>query len=145
MVVACPKTPGPQARNGRFVASVMVLIALLEAGCGEASQPSAAVIPAPPLGVDDLNGFLEEARNRHGLPGIAAAVFSPERMLGVGAAGVRKVGSSPPLLYTDKLQIASITKTMTATITAQLVETGRLSWERTLAEAYPELNAAMDA
>ena len=101
--------------------------------------------PAPLPGVDDFNVFLEEARERHGLPGIAAAVFNAERMIGVGAAGVRKVGSNAPLLYTDKLQTASITKTMTATITAQLLETGRLSWERTLAEAYPELTAAMDA
>jgi CubicO group peptidase (beta-lactamase class C family) len=135
----------PPSRRGRFVASAVALIVQLQTGCGGASQPAAAVIPAPPPGVDDLNVILEEARQRHGLPGIAAAVFNQERMLGVGAAGVRKVGANAPLLYTDKLQIASITKTITATIVAQVIETGRLSWETTLAEAYPELTATMHA
>jgi CubicO group peptidase (beta-lactamase class C family) len=145
ILIAKVRAPRPRPRRSRFVAGVVALAALLGTSCGKSSQPSAAVIHEPPPGVDDLNEMLEETRKRHGLPGIAAAVFNTERMIAVGAAGVRKVGSEAPLRYTDTLQIASITKTMTATIVAQLIEAGRLSWERTLAEAYPELAAAMDA
>jgi CubicO group peptidase (beta-lactamase class C family) len=114
-----------------------------QASCGPSATPPVVLIPSPPAGADDLNLFLEEVRSRYNLPGIAAAVFNSDNMIAIGAAGTRKVNSAVPLIYTDKIQIASISKTMTATITARLIEDSLLSWNTTLAELYPELAASM--
>lgn len=94
---------------------------------------------------DGLGGFLEPARARYSLPGIAMAVFNSERVLAVGAAGTRKVGSGVLMLHTDSMQIASITKTMTATVVARLVEQGKLSWDSSLGQLYPELASTMSS
>jgi CubicO group peptidase (beta-lactamase class C family) len=90
-----------------------------------------------------LNLFLEEVRSRHHLPGVAAAVFNANGLVAIGAAGTRKVNSGVPLIYTDKFQIASIAKTMTATIVAQLIKDSLLSWNTTLGQVYPELMTVM--
>jgi CubicO group peptidase (beta-lactamase class C family) len=56
---------------------------------------------------------------------------------------VRKLATGRRRRAADRLQVASIAKTMTATLVATLVERGDLTWETTLAQAYPELEATM--
>lgn len=119
------------------------LIIFLQTSCQQSTKTSTVVIPEPPPGVVNLNAFLQEVRMRYGLPGIAAAVFNADSLIGVGTAGTRKMNSGVPLIYTDKFQIASIAKTMTATITARLIEEGFLSWESSLADVFPELIESM--
>jgi CubicO group peptidase (beta-lactamase class C family) len=75
---------------------------------------------------------------------MVAAVFNADSLIAVGAAGTRKVKSGVPLIYTDKIQIASIAKTMTATIAAKLIEGNILSWESSLSDLYPELVPRME-
>jgi CubicO group peptidase (beta-lactamase class C family) len=126
-----------------FFRMLFVLCVFLQVNCdGSAKQPFVQV-PPPPAGADDLNSFLEEIRNRYHLPGIAVAVFNADSIIATGAAGTRKIHSGVPLLYTDKMPIASIAKTMTATIVARLIEDSLLSWTATLAQLYPELVTVM--
>lgn len=127
----------------RLILSATCGAGLLATGCGDHTPVPLVVQPPIPQGVDDLHGTLESVRAQYGLPGIAAAVFSTEGLRAVGAAGTRKVGSGVPLLFTDRLSIASITKTMTATIVARLIERGELSWDSTLLDLYPELATTM--
>ncbi|HEY5826109.1 MAG TPA: serine hydrolase domain-containing protein, partial [Cyclobacteriaceae bacterium] len=119
------------------------MIIFLQTNCQQSTKPSTVITPAPPPGVTSLNSFLEEVQTRYGLPGIAAVVFNSDSIIAVGAAGTRKMKSGVPLIYTDKFQIASIAKTMTATIVARLIEDGLLSWENSLADLYPELARQM--
>jgi CubicO group peptidase (beta-lactamase class C family) len=124
-----------------------ILLLFLLLSCNPAKKKSenkqgllteAIVISPPPPGVENLNSFLEEVRARYGLPGIIAAVFNSDSLIAIGSAGTRKMNSGVPLIYTDKIQIASISKTMTATIAAYLIEDSLLSWKSSLAELYPE-------
>jgi CubicO group peptidase (beta-lactamase class C family) len=124
-----------------FVISILAF----QLNCQQSPATSKSItLPSPPPGVDDLNSFLEEVRERHDLPGMAVAVFNADSLIAVGSAGTRKIKSGLPLVYTDKLQIASIAKTMTATIVAFLIEDSLLSWKSKLADIYPELTPAMD-
>ena len=132
---------GRAARRRAAALCLLAAIAASSAGCQE-PEPH-VVVPPPPAGAEDLSLLLEDVRHRHDLPGVAAAVFDAERLLAAGAAGTRKMGSGIPLLYTDRLQVASIAKTMTATIVAALIAQGELAWDTTLAQAYPELEATM--
>jgi CubicO group peptidase (beta-lactamase class C family) len=128
----------------RLLLSAVCVTGLLATGCRD-SAPVAdpTVLPPLPAGADDLHGMLEDVRARHGLPGIAAAVFNADGLRAVGAAGTRKIGSGVPLLFTDRLSIASIAKTMTATIVARLIDRRNLAWESSLQDIYPELTTTM--
>jgi|GEM_PF-6425260 len=120
------------------------MIIFLQSNCQQSAKSATVTIPDPPPGVANLNSFLEEVQMRYGLPGIAAAVFNSDSLIAVGAAGTRKMKSGVPLIYTDKFQIASISKTMTATIVARLIEDDLLSWESSLTDLYPELAVHME-
>jgi CubicO group peptidase (beta-lactamase class C family) len=104
------------------------------------SAPEAESAPPPPADVSDR---LEPIRERGGLPALAAAVIQGDRVVGLGAVGVRRRGSPEPVTIEDRFHLGSDTKAMTATMLAMLVEQGRLRWETTLAEAFPDLRETM--
>ena len=75
---------------------------------------------------DDLHDLLASQRESNGLPAIAAGVMKQGRLLAVGAAGVRKVGTEVAVTRDDRFHIGSDTKAMTATLAAMLVGEGKL-------------------
>ena len=94
---------------------------------------------------DDLHDLLASQRESNGLPAIAAGVMKQGRLLAVGAAGVRKAGTEAAVTRDDKFHIGSDTKAMTATLAAMLVGEGKLRWNQTLSELFPERAAKMNA
>ncbi len=92
---------------------------------------------------DNLGALLENIRQKHELPAMAAAVLFQGRVAGLGVAGTRKKGEDIPAAIDDAFHIGSCTKAMTATLVALLVEKGKLRWDLTLAEAFPELAEEM--
>ncbi len=85
-----------------------------------------------------LNATLEEIRKRMGVPALGAIVVSRDKVVARGEAGVRRVDEDGSVSPEAHWQIGSITKTFTATLTALLVERGKLSWDTTLRQLYPE-------
>lgn len=88
--------------------------------------------------LDNLNEVLSEIRESNGLPALAVAASKGGKVLGAGAVGVRKVGSAVAVTLSDKFHIGSDTKAMTATLVAMQVEQGKVRWEQTLSEIFPE-------
>ncbi len=99
---------------------------------------------APPT-FDDLDAVLEPIRAANDLPSLTAAVFDDRTLLALGAVGVRKLGDPTAVTKGDVWHLGSLTKAMTATLTALLVEEGVVKWSTTLAEAFPEWATTMDA
>src|SRR5262249_23244081 len=66
-----------------------------------------------------------------------------EKVIAQGTAGVRKLNGSEPIAVDDLMHLGSITKPFTATVVASLVDEGKLGWDTTLAEAFPELAKKM--
>jgi CubicO group peptidase (beta-lactamase class C family) len=98
---------------------ILTFFALLAAGNAAGAQPS--------------SHWLEEARRDIGAPGLAFAVWREGRIV-EGAAGERALGSGVAVLPRDPFHIGSITKPVTATLAARLVEQGLLSWTDTIGE-----------
>lgn len=73
------------------------------------------------------------------IPGLVAAIADSSGILQIESAGERKVGSSEPLLTTDRFCIGSCTKAMTGALLATLVAEGKIGWETTILEVFPEL------
>lgn len=84
-----------------------------------------------------ISALLLDVRVRHGLIGLAGAIVTSDRLVGVGAAGTRAHGSLVPVTIHDKWHLGSITKSMTSTLAGILVEDGALEWTTTLEAAFP--------
>ena len=81
---------------------------------------------------------LRDVRARHKQPAMGAALIQGDEIL--AAAGGRLRGDSAETLAPGaRFHIGSVSKSMTAMLTAILVREGRLSYELTLAEALPDL------
>src|SRR2546421_79764 len=119
-------------------ALALLLFFALCAGVPEA--PSAA--PAGGTGAE-IAALLEPIRQKHDLPALAAAVVHADGRAVVGATGFRKYGDPARVTAEDQFHIGSCTKSMTATLIGMLVEEGKLRWDLTLAEAFPELKKKM--
>ena len=80
---------------------------------------------------------------QHSLPALAAAAVVNGQIVAAGAVGTRRTGNDIPVTLDDKFHIGSCTKAMTSLLAGMLVEGGKLRWDTTVAEIYPELTGAM--
>lgn len=130
----------------RILGLILASVAAVS-GCSDSLPPPPDVEPYgsidPALGYGDLSGFLEAFRQAYGLPAMAAAVVDTSGIVAMGTAGERRAGSGVEVAMTDAWHIGSSAKSMTATLVAILVEDGPISWETTVAEAFPDLTEGM--
>jgi CubicO group peptidase (beta-lactamase class C family) len=115
---------------------ILLVSAFIVCGAGA----SDAALPA----ASDMTQALEVIRNKHDLPALAVVVVKDGRICDRAAVGVRKWGDPTPVTTNDVFHIGSDTKSMTATLTAMLIEEGKLRWDSTIAEVFPELKGRMD-
>lgn len=103
--------------------------------------PPPSVEPAVVGSVGDgtLGDQLELIRGNHRLPALAAATFTPTALLEYGFVGVRALGHPDPVDGDDQWHIGSLTKSMTATVAAVLVDEGTIAWDTTIAQSLPDL------
>ena len=113
------------------------------AAIGKAMEgKGAAVQKAETVQVKDLSGILEPIRTQHGLPALGAAVVTGKGLEAIGVVGVRKAKTGVPATADDLWHLGSDTKAMTAYLIAALVGEGKLKWETTVGESFPEFAAA---
>lgn len=93
---------------------------------------------AESFAVRDLGSILEQIRTTRNVPALACAVVQSNRIVGLGAVGLRKWNvTNAPVTVADKWHHGSLTKSMTATLAAMLVAEGRIQWTNTLADVFP--------
>lgn len=79
------------------------------------------------------------------IPAMGVAVIRDCKTASVTVAGVRAAGSAEPVTVDDLWHLGSCGKAMTATCIATLVDEGKLRWDSTLADVFPELRDGMNA
>lgn len=107
--------------------------------CALARTPDASPGSQNPPAPENLNSLLEPILKKYDLPALAGAIVTSKGLIAVGAVGVRKYGTNTPVTINDQFHLGSDTKAMTATVLATLVEEGKLTWNTTLEEVFPEL------
>ena len=95
----------------------------------------------PASGDPAVTNLLVPIREKQQVPAMAAALVTSKGLVTVGVVGTRKRGTDIRVTLNDLWHLGSDTKAMTATLVAKLVEQGRLKWESTVAEVFPELVA----
>ncbi len=83
--------------------------------------------------------FADSIRLVYGIPELNYAVISSDSVLEIQALGWKKVNSDMKAELTDKFRIGSNTKTVTSYLASIVVKEGKLTWETTFFDLYPEL------
>lgn len=124
--------------DGAEYASLVAMLRLLRILAFLAWAPLCAAQPA------DCSELLESIRAERRIPAIAAAVVDDGRLVALGASGTRRAGSDFLVSPEDVWEVASCTKSMTASVAAMLVEEGLLSWDSTVGEVLGAVVPDMD-
>ena len=106
----------------------------------KALKPVGPTLPDAKAIVPDerVNRLLAPVRERHELPGLIGALVRGETISAIGAVGVRKLGNESAIRVTDRVHLGSCTKALTATLLGTIVEEGKLSWNSTVREIFPD-------
>lgn len=86
-----------------------------------------------------LRNKLEEIRQKRKLPAIAASVVIGNEVVAASAVGQRKWGEDVPVTRDDPFELGSITKPLTGTLVGILRDHGKLDWDTTIGEVFPEM------
>lgn len=93
---------------------------------------------------DEPTTSIDAICKKHGVPALAVVVTKDGQICDRAAAGVRKWGDATPVATNDVFHIGSCTKSMTATLAAMFIEQGKLRWDTTIGEVFPDLKGKMD-
>lgn len=145
-------------RRTRFGAFAAVVVAgLVMGGCGgeEAAEPGSAatsgtgsVMPNQVAGVeipdgrvteavDRVGGLAEELMASSGIPGMAVAIVHDGRVVYSEGFGVGNADSKSEVGPDTVFQLASVSKSVGATVVAQQVTAGKVEWNTPIRELMP--------
>ncbi len=91
-----------------------------------------------------LGRLISETRKQKHLVGLAAMVVVDGQVEAAAADGERKHGSGVPVEVSDRWHLGGITKSITATMIARLVESGQMQWSDTVGKIFPEASVHED-
>ncbi len=91
----------------------------------------------------DCSAFAESLRQSIDVPGLSFVACNASQEIAWGVAGVRSADGDDPIRREDPFHIGSLSKSMTATVAACLVERGIIGWDATIQSVSPELAAAI--
>jgi CubicO group peptidase (beta-lactamase class C family) len=121
-----------QSEGDSMIRLTVVLLCLM----GLVGPASGQKAPAT-ISKEDLRALLEKARKKHDVPALGAAVVSSKGLQVLAVSGLRKRGADVAVEEGDSFHLGSDTKAMTATLLAILVQKKQLSYDLTLAKAFP--------
>lgn len=135
--------------NGRTMgAALFAGLALTCAGAGQAAAEEGLLPPPMAPGVtipdgqidralDALDGVATDVLARAGIPGMAVVVVRDGKTVFAKGYGVRKVGEDATVDADTVFQIASLSKSISATVVAHAVGQNRVSWDTPLVQYLP--------
>lgn len=117
-----------------------VMLAMLLPVMAWAATNEPAANSTPP----DTVKILETIRAKYDFPALAVVVVKDGKICDRAATGVRKLGDDTPITTNDEFHIGSCTKSMTATLAGMFIDEGKIRWDTTIAEVFPELKGKMN-
>ncbi|NYT86017.1 serine hydrolase [Pollutimonas harenae] len=109
------------------------------ASCSSNSSSDSASIPPERVlqAVAQVDGIVNDIMARTGVPGIAVAVVHKGQTIYAKGFGVRRVGDATPVDADTVFQLASISKSVGATVVAAQVSKGIIGWDTPLVQHLP--------
>jgi len=128
---------------------LLVCAAVLACGCtqpGSVPQQTPATVSAPAgthaaadiaTLVPQFDAYAGKLINQSGVPGTAIAIVRNDKVIYLRCFGVKNVTTNEPVTPDTRFQLASISKSVTATMIASMVGNGELSWDDTIVSVDP--------
>lgn len=82
----------------------------------------------------------DSVRKYRGVPGLVYAVFDADKIIDIGASGVREFRKKDSIRITDRFYAGTSSTAFTAYLAAKLAETGKILWSMPIVKALPEIN-----
>ena len=112
-------------------------------GLADTSPPQTAGVPIPDGQIDkaiaSLDAIASDVMKRSGIPGMAIAVVRDGKTVYAKGFGVRKIGESQPIDADTVFQIASLSKSLAASVVAHQVGAGIVKWDTPVVAHLPWL------
>jgi CubicO group peptidase (beta-lactamase class C family) len=86
-----------------------------------------------------IERFADSIRIAYEIPELNYAVLSSDKIYEIQALGFKKINTNLKAELSDKFRIGSNTKTVTSYLAQLFVAEGKLTWETTFFDLYPEL------
>jgi len=120
----------------------LLLIALAAAPASAQESPAAAsAVPIPPgqvaMAVGRIDGLVADVMARTGVPGMAVAVVQDGAVLLAKGYGLREVDKPEPVDAATVFQLASVSKSVAATVVAAQVAAGKVAWDTPMTTLLP--------
>ncbi|MEL6593008.1 MAG: serine hydrolase domain-containing protein, partial [Bacteroidota bacterium] len=98
-----------------------------------------AILPSSAQDVDfeALDRYLDNARIKHEIPGLAVAIVKDDSMIFAEGYGFQDIETASRVSPQSLFGIASCTKAFTATAIAMLVDEGKLNWDDRVIDHLP--------
>lgn len=90
------------------------------------------------IGDGTFQSIVEKYIENRNLPALTVIIAKDGNVLESASAGKRSFESSARITEDDHWQIGSVSKAVTASLAARLVELGFLTWETTIEDIFPE-------
>lgn len=131
-----PAPPEPEKKH--MTSKLLVIIATVGlcffvAKVVKAVEPSVKLTSKAPAAIDEM---LARIVAQDKIPAMSIAVVADGKIVATNAVGVRKYGGTEKVTIDDQFHLGSVTKSMTATVAAMLVEQGKISWTTTIGEIF---------
>lgn len=117
-----------------------ILMALIAVPASAADVPADKVAAALP----ELEKYAETLREKTGVPGIAIAVVHADKLAYLKGLGVRELGKPETVDPDTVFQLASVSKSVTATVLAGVVGDGKVTWDTRISRIDPGFRLASD-
>lgn len=112
------------------------------AGVQEVSLRGVAPARFTPAMLAEVDGFVADTMARYGIPGAAYAVVQDGEIVHAAGIGVTELGGEEPFTPETMLPVASVTKPMTTTFMAALVDAELMRWDTPVVEILPSFAVA---
>lgn len=133
---------GKQMVIVRWLLVVVLLLAVVGAGCGgsnaEHAKAPRAPMAADPARAHKLQKVLDDQRDAYGATGMAAAVVIRGRLFWSGGSGIADRKTKARVVAQTPFPIFSITKMFVAALAVKLAQEGQLKLDDPIRTAIPD-------
>lgn len=90
----------------------------------------------------ELATKLAELCRKHDVPAMTGAVVNTYGLTSSACSGIRKRGTTNNVELSDRFPLGGCTASMTATLAAVIVEAGKIDWDTTIGDVWPQATDA---